>query len=33
VTINPLKSGADGGAFVKAVKADGTTLTQSSTPN
>jgi Family of unknown function (DUF6152) len=33
VTINPLKSGAIGGAFVKAVKADGTTLTESSTPN
>ena len=33
VTINPLKSGANGGAFVKAVKADGTTLTESSTPN
>jgi hypothetical protein len=33
VTFSPLKSGAIGGAFVKAVKADGTILTQSSTPN
>jgi hypothetical protein len=33
VTVSPLKSGADGGAFVKAVKADGTTLTESPTPN
>jgi len=33
VTINPLKAGGNGGAFVKAVKADGTVLTQSSTPN
>jgi hypothetical protein len=33
VTFSPLKSGAIGGAFIKAVKADGTTLTQSSTPN
>jgi hypothetical protein len=33
VTINPLKAGGDGGAFVKAVKADGTVLTESSTPN
>jgi Family of unknown function (DUF6152) len=33
VTFSPLKSGAIGGAFVKAVKADGTTLTESSTPN
>ena len=33
VTINPLKSGANGGAFVKAVKADGTTLTESPSPN
>ena len=33
VVISPLKSGADGGAFVKAIKADGTTLTESPTPN
>lgn len=33
VTINPLKAGGNGGAFVKAVKADGTVLTESSTPN
>ena len=33
VTINPLKAGGNGGAFVKAVKADGTILTESSTPN
>ena len=33
VTLNPLKAGGNGGAFVKAVKADGTVLTQSSTPN
>jgi hypothetical protein len=33
VVISPLKSGADGGAFVKATKADGTTLTESPTPN
>ena len=33
VVISPLKSGADGGAFVKAVKADGTTLSESPTPN
>lgn len=33
VTISPLRSGSNGGAFVKAVKADGTTLTESPTPN
>jgi hypothetical protein len=33
VVISPLKSGADGGAFVKAIKADGTTLTESPTPS
>ena len=33
VTYNPLRSGGIGGSFVKAVKADGTTLTESSTPN
>jgi Family of unknown function (DUF6152) len=33
VTISPLKSGEIGGAFVKAVKADGTVLTESPTPN
>ena len=33
VTMNPLKTGANGGAFVKAVKADGTTLTESPSPN
>jgi Family of unknown function (DUF6152) len=33
VTISPLKSGENGGAFVKAVKADGTVLTESPTPN
>ena len=33
VTFSPLKSGEIGGAFVKAVKADGTVLTESSTPN
>lgn len=33
VVISPLKSGADGGAFVKATKTDGTTLTESPTPN
>ena len=33
VTINPLKAGGNGGAFVKAVKSDGTVLTESSTPN
>jgi hypothetical protein len=33
VTINPLKAGGNGGAFVKAVKSDGTTLTESATPN
>ena len=33
VTFSPLKSGAIGGAFVKAVKADGTTLTESPSPN
>ena len=33
IVISPLKSGADGGAFVKAVKADGTTLSESPTPN
>jgi hypothetical protein len=32
VTISPLKSGDNGGAFVKAVKADGTVLTESPTP-
>jgi hypothetical protein len=33
VTISPLKSGDNGGALVKAVKADGTILTESPTPN
>jgi hypothetical protein len=33
VTVSPLKSGEIGGAFVKAVKADGTVLTESPTPN
>jgi Family of unknown function (DUF6152) len=33
VTISPLKSGENGGSFVKAVKADGTVLTESPTPN
>src|SRR5882757_1710770 len=33
IVISPLKSGADGGAFVKAVKADGTTLSESPTPS
>jgi hypothetical protein len=33
VTISPLKSGEMGGAFIKAVKADGTVLTESPTPN
>ena len=33
VTISPLKSGENGGSFVKAVKADGTVLTASPTPN
>jgi hypothetical protein len=33
VTISPLKSGGIGGAFVKAVKADGSVLTESPTPN
>ena len=33
VTISPLKSGENGGSFVKAIKADGTVLTESPTPN
>jgi Family of unknown function (DUF6152) len=33
ITISPLKSGENGGAFIKAVKADGTVLTESPTPN
>jgi hypothetical protein len=33
VTISPLKNGGVGGAFVKAIKADGTILTESPTPN
>jgi hypothetical protein len=33
VVISPLKNGGNGGAFVKAVKADGTVLTESPTPN
>jgi Family of unknown function (DUF6152) len=32
VVISPLKSGDNGGAFVKAIKADGTVLTESPTP-
>jgi hypothetical protein len=33
IVISPLKNGGNGGAFVKAVKADGTILTESPTPN
>jgi hypothetical protein len=33
ITISPLKNGGNGGAFVKAIKADGTILTESPTPN
>ena len=33
IDISPLKNGGNGGAFVKAVKADGTVLTMSPTPN
>ncbi|HWF00062.1 MAG TPA: DUF6152 family protein [Caulobacteraceae bacterium] len=33
LVISPLKSGGPGGAFVKAIKADGTILTESPTPN
>ena len=33
ITVSPLKNGGAGGAFVKAIKADGTVLTQSPTPN
>lgn len=33
IVISPLKNGGNGGAFVKATKADGTVLTQSPTPN
>ena len=33
LVISPLKDGANGGAFVKATKADGTVYTQSPTPN
>jgi hypothetical protein len=31
--ISPLKNGGNGGAFVKAIKADGAILTESPTPN
>lgn len=30
LVIDPLRSGADGGSFVKAIKADGTVLTETS---
>jgi hypothetical protein len=33
IVISPLKNGGNGGAFVKATKADGTILTVSPTPN
>jgi hypothetical protein len=33
ITMSPLRDGGNGGAFVKAIKADGTVLTQSPTPN
>jgi hypothetical protein len=33
LVISPLKNGGLGGAFVKAIKADGTVLTESPTPN
>ena len=33
VTVSPLKSGENGGSFVKAIKADGTVLTESPSPN
>jgi Family of unknown function (DUF6152) len=33
IVISPLKNGGNGGAFVKATKADGTVLTESPTPN
>jgi hypothetical protein len=33
IVISPLKNGGNGGAFVKATKADGAVLTQSPTPN
>jgi hypothetical protein len=33
IVFSPLKSGGNGGAFVKATKADGTVLTESPTPN
>jgi hypothetical protein len=33
IVISPLKNGGNGGAFVKATKADGTVLTVSPTPN
>lgn len=33
LTISPLKNGGVGGAFVKAIKSDGTILTESPTPN
>jgi hypothetical protein len=33
IVISPLKSGGNGGAFVKATRADGTVLTESPTPN
>lgn len=33
VTVSPLKSGETGGSFVKAIKADGTVLTESPSPN
>ncbi|MDB5418972.1 MAG: hypothetical protein JWP50_2391 [Phenylobacterium sp.] len=33
IVISPLKNGGNGGAFVKATKADGMILTESPTPN
>ena len=33
LVMSPLKNGGNGGAFVKATKADGSVLTESPTPN